>query len=516
MFGRLSKIERAYRRYPSAPLFARFAETCLGQGDTERALAVCLEGCERFPDYPTGFYLLGRCYQALGELEEARSALDRSLRLDAENPRGFEMLAAVYADLGIATLALKCMEEAARLDPFDEVIAGRLQQLTAQEPPRPAPAELTEVLPVPAADDSSQEPPLEVAAVIAVERSPQAETLRDEDLRDEDLRDEDLRDEDLRDEDLRDEDLRDEDDENAPAGIETGKESVDDDDVAVAQIPEDVEPTAAEETKMPDSVPDLVLEPEPEPEIESEAAVSVPVDEPFGELRDLPEWEAETAAPEPAFVDDPAPRPASMPEPEPDSSDEVAALGAELFGDELPEPAAAVPPATASSPYPLPGPTEGSDSVSPDTGSRTGARGQEGSALSDDGDDVADDGDDALVETPVTPATVVAPAPAAQQPARASGIVEEETVDDTSRPVSRFSRHGDSDMIDLLREFDCTEDDRAADADLPTPIPTTTLAELYCVQGFVDRAIETYRQMLRAQPDNEAAKTRLTALEGKE
>ena len=454
----------------------------MGQGDTERALAVCLEGCERFPDYPTGFYLLGRCYQALGDLEEARSALDRSLRLDAENPRGFEMLAAVYADLGIATLALKCMEEAARLDPFDEVIAGRLQQLTAQEPPRPAPAEPTEVLPVPAADDSSQEPPLEVAAVIAVEPSPQAETLRDEDLRDED-------------------------DENATAGIETEKESVDDDDVAVAQIPEDVEPTAAEETKMPDSVPDLVLE--PEPEIESEPAVSVPVDEPFGELRDLPEWEAETAAPEPAFVDDPAPRPASMPEPEPDSSDEVAALGAELFGDELPEPAAAVPPATASSPYPLPGPTEGSDSVSPDTGSRTGARGQEGSALSDDGDD-------ALVETPVPPATVVAPAPAAQQPARASGIVEEETVDDTSRPVSRFSRHGDSDMIDLLREFDCTEDDRAADADLPTPIPTTTLAELYCVQGFVDRAIETYRQMLRAQPDNEAAKTRLTALEGKE
>ena len=145
MFGRLSKIERAYRRYPSAPLFARFAETRLSQGDIERALAVCLEGCERFPNYPPGFYLLGRCYHARGDLEDARTALDTSLRLDAENPRGFELLAQIYTDLGIPTLALKCMEEAARLDPFDETIGLQVEQLSAQEPAAPAVTEAVEV-----------------------------------------------------------------------------------------------------------------------------------------------------------------------------------------------------------------------------------------------------------------------------------------------------------------------------------------------------------------------------------
>ena len=73
-------------------------------------------------------------------------------------------------------------------------------------------------------------------------------------------------------------------------------------------------------------------------------------------------------------------------------------------------------------------------------------------------------------------------------------------------------------MTDLLRQIDCTEAEEqdGADEDLPGPIPTTTLAELYSVQGFVDRAIETYRQVLLTQPDNEEAKMRLTALEHKD
>ena len=64
----------------------------------------------------------------------------------------------------------------------------------------------------------------------------------------------------------------------------------------------------------------------------------------------------------------------------------------------------------------------------------------------------------------------------------------------------------------------CTEAEEqdGADEDLPGPIPTTTLAELYSVQGFVDRAIETYRQVLLTQPDNEEAKMRLPALEHKD
>ena len=45
------------------------------------------------------------------------------------------------------------------------------------------------------------------------------------------------------------------------------------------------------------------------------------------------------------------------------------------------------------------------------------------------------------------------------------------------------------------------------------PIPTMTLADLYTRQGFAERAMVTYRQILAAAPDNEEAKSKLSLLE---
>jgi tetratricopeptide (TPR) repeat protein len=45
------------------------------------------------------------------------------------------------------------------------------------------------------------------------------------------------------------------------------------------------------------------------------------------------------------------------------------------------------------------------------------------------------------------------------------------------------------------------------------PLATATLAELYVSQGFLDRAINVYRELLEAGPDNETFKERLKELE---
>ena len=89
MLFRISKLEKALRENPGIPLFARLADEYLRRGRVARALALCQEGCERFPDYPTGFLLLARCYHARGNFEEVRNALDRALRLDPEKPGRF-------------------------------------------------------------------------------------------------------------------------------------------------------------------------------------------------------------------------------------------------------------------------------------------------------------------------------------------------------------------------------------------------------------------------------------------
>ncbi|MDP6019237.1 MAG: tetratricopeptide repeat protein, partial [Candidatus Latescibacteria bacterium] len=89
MFDRAPKLEKAFRRYPQTPLFARLADHFLRRGRLMQAQALCEEGCERFPAYPTGFIVLSRCFERQRMWEEARIALDRSLRLDPDNPAAY-------------------------------------------------------------------------------------------------------------------------------------------------------------------------------------------------------------------------------------------------------------------------------------------------------------------------------------------------------------------------------------------------------------------------------------------
>ena len=147
--ARIAKLERAYRENPQTPLFACLADSYLERGSVDEARRMCEEGCERFPDYPTGFMILSKCYEAQNKLEDARMAIDRSLRLDANNPGGYVRLSQIYEGLGIATLAFKSMQKASALDPFNDTLAEQLEELAVAaeddpgqvEDPEPATSE---------------------------------------------------------------------------------------------------------------------------------------------------------------------------------------------------------------------------------------------------------------------------------------------------------------------------------------------------------------------------------------
>ena len=121
-------------KYVGRAQFARLADGYLKRGKVLHALDLCREGCEDFPTYAAGHSVLSRCYERRGELEKARTALDRALRLDPENPKGFFRLSRLYGEMGIVTLALKSIQQAAVLDPFSEEIASQLERLQ-REPP---------------------------------------------------------------------------------------------------------------------------------------------------------------------------------------------------------------------------------------------------------------------------------------------------------------------------------------------------------------------------------------------
>ena len=92
MASRLAKLEKAYRQNPDSPLFARLADLYLKRGKAESALELCLQGCQNFPEYATGFLVLAKCYEESGAVGEARDALDQALRIDPVNPKAYERL----------------------------------------------------------------------------------------------------------------------------------------------------------------------------------------------------------------------------------------------------------------------------------------------------------------------------------------------------------------------------------------------------------------------------------------
>jgi tetratricopeptide (TPR) repeat protein len=54
-----------------SPWFARVAAGYLEQGETVRALKLCLAGTHEYPRYMTGALILGKCYEAMGQRVEA-------------------------------------------------------------------------------------------------------------------------------------------------------------------------------------------------------------------------------------------------------------------------------------------------------------------------------------------------------------------------------------------------------------------------------------------------------------
>jgi tetratricopeptide (TPR) repeat protein len=57
----------------TSPRFAERAVELLENGHTAAALSLCLGGTIAFPDYATGHWVLGRCYEMMGKIQEAAS-----------------------------------------------------------------------------------------------------------------------------------------------------------------------------------------------------------------------------------------------------------------------------------------------------------------------------------------------------------------------------------------------------------------------------------------------------------
>lgn len=69
-----------------SPSFAREAAEHLRDGNIQSAIELCLAGTKAFPNYATGNFVLGKCYDAFGRNVEALVAYREALRKLPGNP----------------------------------------------------------------------------------------------------------------------------------------------------------------------------------------------------------------------------------------------------------------------------------------------------------------------------------------------------------------------------------------------------------------------------------------------
>jgi hypothetical protein len=74
--------------------------------------------------------------------------------------------------------------------------------------------------------------------------------------------------------------------------------------------------------------------------------------------------------------------------------------------------------------------------------------------------------------------------------------------------VTRLSAPDDAELTALLQQIEAVDEilEPRPHDERQGPVPTVTLAQMYDRQGFPERALEIYEQVLSVEPDNEAAR----------
>lgn len=100
-------------------LFARHCQDLLKEKKIKEAIDVCEKGVRNFPFYAEGHYILGRCYQALGQIDEAKNELERSLFFAPVHLKALNSLAFILYKKKLKNIADEYLLTVALNDPLN-------------------------------------------------------------------------------------------------------------------------------------------------------------------------------------------------------------------------------------------------------------------------------------------------------------------------------------------------------------------------------------------------------------
>lgn len=110
--------------------FAREAALLLRNNEVQQAMELCMAGIQAFPNYPTGYLVLGKCFESVGKRREASAQYQEALKRLPDNPT-------------LLTLVKK-LDEAQQKELQRQMEEERSRTTTAAVPQSPPPSQQKE------------------------------------------------------------------------------------------------------------------------------------------------------------------------------------------------------------------------------------------------------------------------------------------------------------------------------------------------------------------------------------
>ncbi|RMF68795.1 MAG: tetratricopeptide repeat protein [Calditrichaeota bacterium] len=147
-------LEEHLHKHPDSLLFARLADAYLKLNDVDKAIELCEAGIKKHPYYVTGHFVLGKCYLAKKQFEEAEKEFKRVLLFDSKYLAAHKLYGDLMKEIGWENTCEMSYKKILQIDPLEEtvrsVVGEQSPDALAEEP----------------ADQLSEPPPQSVQADI--------------------------------------------------------------------------------------------------------------------------------------------------------------------------------------------------------------------------------------------------------------------------------------------------------------------------------------------------------------
>jgi cytochrome c-type biogenesis protein CcmH/NrfG len=127
--SRIEELRRRIERDPGSRLFAQLAEQLRKDGELEEAIRIARGGLEKHPNYPSARLTLGHALLDAGDPAAARDELDRAFKGAPDNILASRLLGEALETLGDLEAALSQFRKTLAMAPTDRHVQARVQSI---------------------------------------------------------------------------------------------------------------------------------------------------------------------------------------------------------------------------------------------------------------------------------------------------------------------------------------------------------------------------------------------------